>query len=178
MAKQLLVMNLSVEGERSLQMALQVPLDAIKDMDPAWEEIRDSWAAANKKWLDSEGRGSFAPLSPRYAALKVLQVGAKPILQFSGRLYNSLTDTGDGEFFYAPEKLRVTLGTTVPYSRVHQNPRANNPLPRRPPLKMDKRIAITFAKIIQAHLFKIEPGTFSQSARSALRAPGLKLRRR
>lgn len=153
-------MNFGVEGEKRLRMVLQIPIDQIKDLRPAWELIRDDFAKRNRDWLDSEGRGSFAPLSPKYAEWKRRHFGELPILRLTGRLRQSLTETSDGDFLYAPERLRVLLGTKVKYARYHQV--GTKRMPRRPPVVVGKDAAFQWAKIIHRHLF--ESGQFRQAS--------------
>ena len=119
-ARQMLELNLSVEGEKSLRAVLQVRIDKIKDLRPAWELIRDDFAARERRWLDSEGERTFAKLSDAYGRWKARNYPGRPILRLTGLLRRSLTQPGDPEFLYVPERLRVTLGTTVPYARWHQ----------------------------------------------------------
>ncbi len=170
MAKQMLSINLGVEGEKRLRAVLQVSIDAIDDMDPAWQRIRDDFAEEEKDWLDSEGRGSFRRLSPAYAARKAAKYGNKPILQRSGRLRASLTDPNDRDFVYRAERLRVVLGTKVRYARYHQ--KGTRTMPRRPPVRMGRDAGKRWSRIIHEHLF--ETGQFQR----APRVPLLRGRRR
>uniref|UniRef100_A0A6M3J2S8 Putative tail protein n=1 Tax=viral metagenome TaxID=1070528 RepID=A0A6M3J2S8_9ZZZZ len=159
MAQQLLSLNFEIEGEKRLRAVLQVPIDKIKNLRPVWDLIRDDFAARNQDWLDSEGKGSFAPLSPAYAAWKEVHFPGMKILQRTRRLYNSLTDVNDADFIYAPEKLRVILGTKVRYGRYHQV--GTRRMPRRPILKLGKDAAVQWARMIHQYLF--ESGQFSRA---------------
>lgn len=58
--------------------------------------LRDDFFALQKAWMDSEGQGSWEELKPRYAKWKVSKVGNKPMLQFTGGMYDDLTGRSSG----------------------------------------------------------------------------------
>lgn len=60
------------------------------------EMIRHDFFQVQKGWMDSEGRGSWSELRPRYLKWKVSKVGEKPILQFSGKMYDDVTGRSSG----------------------------------------------------------------------------------
>jgi len=151
----MLQFSMGVEGDKAMRAMLQVPIDAIQDMEPAWEGIRDDFHARERRWLDSEGEGAFAALSPAYAAYKQQVVGDMPILQFSRQMYRSLTEANHPGVIYETTRTSVTIGTSDPKAVHHQfgAPRANLPQ-RRPIPRGSKAQALAWTKIIQEHLFR------------------------
>jgi len=149
----MLQFSLGVEGDKAMRAMLQVPVDAIHDMEPAWEGIRDDFVAREKRWLDSEGEGTFAPLSPAYAAAKRAAVGDQPILQFGKDMYRSLTSPGDPGFIFETTNLSMSIGTDDPKARHHQF--GTKRMPQRRPIPLaSKKQAVAWTKIIQEHLFR------------------------
>jgi hypothetical protein len=53
--------------------------------------LKEDFFRLQKGWMDSQGRGSWTPLKPRYAKWKITKVGNKPMLQFTGGMYDDLT---------------------------------------------------------------------------------------
>jgi hypothetical protein len=71
------------------------------------EMIRTDFFELQKGWMDSEGRGSWSPLRPRYLKWKISKVGDKPILQFSGAMYDDVTGQSSGGTNLGPTSLTV-----------------------------------------------------------------------
>lgn len=109
------------------------------DLTPIWPDLRDEFWKTEKEQFRSEGSagssGKWKPLSKAYAARKLKQYGAKPILERTGRLMKSLTgETGDT--VYQPTKSELAIGTSVPYARHHQ--RGGGRLPQRKPISLSE----------------------------------------
>jgi hypothetical protein len=77
--------------------------------------VAEDFYKLQRRWMDSEGGGHWPGLNPRYASWKIKRVGDKPILQFSGAMYDDLTGrTPDGLRITAS---RVTIRATKSGSR-------------------------------------------------------------
>ncbi len=140
--------TLEIEGEVQLDRALSRFGEHLSDMAPFFEQLSNKLMSITSLQFDSEGgrTGGWAPLSPQYAAYKLSQVGAQPLLSYSGRMRRSLTERG-GENIREITSDSLRWGTSVrssggfPYPRVHQTggPRANIPQRRIIDLTEDDR---------------------------------------
>lgn len=128
----------------------------IDDVGPAFEAMAEHQKTIWRKQFGSEGSylgpRQWTPLKPAYAAWKQRHYPGKPILQLTGRLFNSLTQRP-----FAVERITkdsMTIGTDVPYAKYHQ---LGGPpfLPKRPiigvPPQDDLRV---FAKIMQSWIVR------------------------
>jgi phage gpG-like protein len=122
--------EISVDGEVQLSRALSRFGDRLFHMRPffatAAEQVQKSVAAQ----FDAQGgrTGGWRPLSPRYAAYKLAQVGSKPILEYSGRMRRSLTGQG-GDSIRELDDNHLRWGTRTPYAIYHQ--RGTRRMPQR-----------------------------------------------
>lgn len=120
-------LQMSVPGAKSVDVELSRFGEAISDFRPffrdyaaplIFERIQENFDTEGARWV-----GRWSPLSPAYKLWKVKQVGPKPILQFSGRLKNSLTWNGTSagpEGIARITETRAEFGTSVPYAIAHQ----------------------------------------------------------
>ena len=69
--------------------------------------------------MDTEAGGGWTPLNDEYRLKKVEDVGAVPILQYSGRMYRSLTQEGAPNFVREEEANSLKVGTSDPKARAH-----------------------------------------------------------
>lgn len=69
--------------------------------------LAEDFFKVQRGWMDSEGRGRWEELKPGYASWKRKKVGNKPILQFSGAMYDDFTGGSDGGLRI--ERGRVTI---------------------------------------------------------------------
>jgi len=143
-------------------------------------DLRDFWryyfAPAFYRQLErnyeTEGSmvGGWAPLSPRYLAWKSRVAPGRGILQFTGRLQQSLTwnatEPGAGGIFIA-ERAYVVLGTSVPYAQYHQLGGAR--LPRRSVLFPGQNAASTFGRLLHRYAVDMagEAGLRAAQARAS-----------
>ncbi len=91
-----------------------------RDFTTVFQRIAIDFRKNEKNLFAREGTpNSFQQLSAKYAAFKKRAVGAKPIMQFSGRLMRSLTGkTSDTIDAIGPRDAK--LGTRTPYANRHQ----------------------------------------------------------
>lgn len=111
-----------VLGEAQIDRTLASYSEALDDMRPAWNELADRFANAEKKQFATEGAyggDAWSPLSPAYAEWKQRHYGSMPILQREQDMYVQLTQQPFGvdvrELHYA------LFGTALPYAVFHQN---------------------------------------------------------
>lgn len=111
----------------------------VRSMAPAWEEVGRQLLMDFQKNFESEG-GQFGAWS-KWAQLapstqderrRLGWGAAHPILQRTGRLYESVVVQGapDNVFEVGPNSLKI--GTTVPYAGYHNSSAPRSRLPRRP----------------------------------------------
>jgi len=127
--------TVELEGERQVDLGISRMIDAVQDLRPFWPAFQDAFFSAELEQFATEGgagrRGSWAPLSPAYAAWKRSKVGAKPVLQFTGQLMESLTGTS-GATIYEAEPMMLALGSAMPYAHWHQT--GTKRMPQRRPI--------------------------------------------
>ena len=92
-------------------------------------------------WMDSEGRGHWTELSPRYAAWKRRKVGDKPILQFSGAMYNDLTGNSAGAMTIRRDRLTLRTPRSGNRWKLHAEGRGKRPVrsPFSPALRLRRK---------------------------------------
>jgi phage gpG-like protein len=139
--------SLEVDGERQVDRALSRFGDAIRDPRGYFELAADILREITEEQFASEGGGRWAPLSPAYAAWKMTQVGARPILTFSGRMRRSLTERG-GENIREVTNDEMKWGSRVPYAVFHQRGTAR--MPARPIFDLSEEDRTRLLKELQA----------------------------
>jgi hypothetical protein len=119
----------NVKGERRLFDAIDRLTEVISDQrERGWQENVDIRLDSERRYLDSEGAGGFTPLTPGYAAQKEAEVGFLPILQYSGRMYRSLTEEGAPNFIREEEADSLKVGTSDRKARAHHEGRGRLPV--------------------------------------------------
>lgn len=123
-------LTIKVRGERKLFEALGRLTEVISDQrERGWQENVDVRLDFERRYLDSEGGGRWTPLDDEYRLHKVEEVGAIPILQYSGRMYRSLTEEGAPNFIREEGADTLKVGTSDFKARLHHEGRGR--LPRR-----------------------------------------------
>ena len=119
--------ELTVDGEKQLDRALSRGGDHLSDVSPFFEVAADMIAGFVELQFDTQGgrTGGWAPLSPQYAAWKFAQVGAQPIMVFTGRLKRSLVERGANNIReISPDRMRwgtsIKTAKDAPYPIFHQ----------------------------------------------------------
>jgi hypothetical protein len=119
----------NVKGERRLFEAIDRLTEVISDQrERGWQRNVDVRLDFERRYLDSEGAGGFTPLTPGYAAQKEAAVGFLPILQYSGRMYRSLTEEGAPDFVREEEASSLKVGTSDRKARAHHEGRGRLPV--------------------------------------------------
>jgi hypothetical protein len=119
----------NVKGERRLFEAIDRLTEVISDQrERGWQENVDIRLDSERRYLDSEGAGGFTPLTPGYAAQKEAEVGFLPILQYSGRMYRSLTEEGAPNFVREEAADSLKVGTSDRKARAHHEGQGRLPV--------------------------------------------------
>lgn len=128
---------------RQIVERIRIPLD----LRLIAQDVARIASIAAQEQVDSQGARAgqaYAPLSRRYAAWKMAQVGAQPILVFSGRLRQTLQRLPQISAASA-RRIDLTFSALPPYAVRHQA--GGRRLPARPivALTADDRQAIITA---------------------------------
>lgn len=119
----------NVKGERKLFEAIDRLIEVISDQrERGWQKNVDVRLDFERRYLDTEGAGGWEPLNDEYRLQKAEDVGAKPILQYSGRMYRSLTEEGAPNFVREEEANSLKVGTSDPKAKAHQEGRGRLPI--------------------------------------------------
>lgn len=132
--------SIQVTGGEALSNAFKDVESGMLDLRKlsTWKVVAAEFRTILKEIFAGEGTGSksghWAPLSQPYAAYKLRRWGEVPILQASGRMYESLTKRGDKDAVYEETASELTMGTQIPYSRYHQT--GTRKMPARKPVDL------------------------------------------
>jgi hypothetical protein len=119
----------SIRGERRLFEAIDKLTELVSDQRKrGWQKNVDVRLDFERRYLDTEGAGGFAPLNEGYAAAKEAAVGFLPILQYSGRMYRSLTEEGAPNFVREEEANSLKVGSSDPKARAHHEGKGRLPV--------------------------------------------------
>jgi len=109
-----------------------------------WVEIGHALADAERTWFETEGDGSWKPLSEDYARRKAQLYPGKTLLVASEELQKSLTDPSRAMSLAGPDTLLFGSDVTVgqyKLSALHQTGAGNLPV-RKPLISINKQRAI------------------------------------
>lgn len=121
---------MNVRGERKLFDAIDRLTEVISDQrERGWQDNVDVRLDYQRRHMDTEAAGGWTPLDDEYRLQKVEEVGAIPILQYSTRLYRSLTESGAPGYVQEEGADFLRVGTANPLGRIHHEGRGR--LPRR-----------------------------------------------
>ncbi len=141
-----------VAGDKQIERELLRVGAFANDATPAFVAIGELMMAETEKQFATEGRhasGGWAPLKPATLEAKIRGGFRTEILQRTGALLDSLTVKGDANMVFEPRPQELVFGSQLPYAAVHQNPRPENPLPRRRPLEFTETTRRQIVKILQ-----------------------------
>jgi hypothetical protein len=94
-----------------------------------WQGNVDVRLDRQRRHMDTEGAGGWVPLSDVYRLRKVQDVGVIPILQYTGGLYQSLTQEGAANYVREETADTLRVGSSNPLARYHHQGAGR--LPRR-----------------------------------------------
>ena len=114
-------LRLNIQGEQRLFEAINRLIDLVSDQrERGWQGNVDVRLDFERRYLDSEGAGRWTPLDDEYRLHKVERVGQVPILQYTGRLYRSLTEQGAPGYVREETADSLRVGSSNPLARYHQ----------------------------------------------------------
>lgn len=130
--------------------------DNLLDLEPAWDNLNDFFAAIMDRHFEEQGAGEledgWAALSPVTDAYKAARDLDPRILHATYRLRRSLAETTNSEHLYMAWADRMIWGTMVPYFKYHQSSEARAKLPRRQPIALSDESRKSAVKRVQAHV--------------------------
>jgi phage tail protein X len=134
--------TVEVIGLEPLLLAIEEATDGDALIVEAAPQLFEYFAETNKENFDTEGglTGGFEPLTEEYAAWKERRVGGKPIEQFEGRLYASLTGR-TGDTIYEVRPGLAEFGSSLPYAAAQD---ARNAL-----IPLDDRVGAGYLSVLQ-----------------------------
>lgn len=119
----------SVRGERKLFEAIDGLIELVSDQrERGWQENVDVRLDYQRRHMDSEAGGGWTPLNDEYRLHKVEDVGAIPILQYSGRMYRSLTEEGAPNYVREEDANSLKVGTSDRKARAHHEGKGRLPV--------------------------------------------------
>lgn len=120
----------NVRGERKLFEAIDRLTDLVSDQrERGWQGNVDVRLDHQRRHMDTENAGGWTPLDDEYRLQKVEEVGAIPILQYTGRMYQSLTQEGAGGYVREETAQTLRVGSSNRLARYHHEGAGR--LPRR-----------------------------------------------
>lgn len=147
-----LAMEINTTGLIPVIGRLRAMRDRLIDARPIMTKIYDVVLITQQEWWSSDGNGTWAALSPAWAAEKerigadprILRMGMDRYGKVSMGLEASVTDPGHAHHVRIITNHSMTIGTDVPYAKPHQEGTAN--MPARPvmhfPLEDRKLIGV------------------------------------
>lgn len=110
----------NVRGERRLFEAIDRLTETVIDQrERGWQENVDVRLDYQRRHMDTENAGGWTPLDDEYRLQKVEDVGAIPILQYTGRLYQSVTSEGAANYVREETGQTLRVGSSNPLARYH-----------------------------------------------------------
>lgn len=82
-----------------------------------WETIKVELEAAETAWFESEGEGTWKPLSPEYAGAKAALFPGKPILVATGDLMDWITNPAKAAKITSPDTMQWVNSYDTPDGR-------------------------------------------------------------
>jgi phage gpG-like protein len=139
--------KLEITGVKETVSDLATIAAQMKDFRPFWPGVARVFFEEQRRLFDSQGAGSWAALSPRYAARKLREYPSTGILERTGNLRRSLVSQMSPDSAYLPLPQQLTLGTRVPYARYHAT--GTKHMPARPPIIVTESEVDEMATIIR-----------------------------
>lgn len=132
----MLEITLGITGDEELAAAFQAMARAVTDWRPYWPRVAGVFYESERARFASDGFGTWPRLSDGYAAWKSKNYPGEGILSRTGDLRRSLTDRFNPGAIYVDEAQSLTLGTSIPYAKIHDH--TDGPgagiIPYRPPI--------------------------------------------
>jgi hypothetical protein len=118
----------NIRGERRFFEAIDRLTEVVSDQrERGWQGNVDVRVDYQRRHMDTEAAGGWTPLDDEYRLQKVGEVGAIPILQYTTRMYRSLTQEGAPDFVREEEANSLKVGSSDPKARWHHEGRGRLP---------------------------------------------------
>jgi histone acetyltransferase (RNA polymerase elongator complex component) len=115
-------MRVNVHGERELFAAIDRLTELVSDQrERGWQKNVDVRLDHQRHYMDSEGSGEWPELSVGYARDKEAAVGFLPILQYTTRMYRSLTEEGADNYVREEDTDSLKVGSSDPKASWHHH---------------------------------------------------------
>lgn len=118
-------LTIEIEGQKELGQSFEYVRKGLVDFRQlgTWRAVAKEFYKILKAQFSSEGSagksGKWAPLKPKYAAIKRARYGDQPILSATGKMRRSLTDNAENSV-YQETANDLTIGTKDPKAGYHQ----------------------------------------------------------
>ena len=148
--------HLEVAGKARMERGIARLAESIADYRPAWPAIEDEFHALMADQFRTKGEEAgapWAPLSVAYAHWKEVHYPGRPILQRTGDLYRSLTDSHDSNAVRAAESKSLKLGSRVLYAVFHQ--KGTRRMPARNEIQLTEAFKQSVRHRLREHLVRI-----------------------
>jgi len=136
----------SLENDKVFKRNLNKAIAAVDDLRFAMGEISRDIFKTTKQNFILKTTGKYPPLSPQYAKYKEKVKPNLPILVFSGRLRDSVTNNGNKDTIRIIGKKSLVQGTRVPYGRYVQE--GTSKMPERKFLFIDNAQSLRIERIL------------------------------
>lgn len=126
----------NIENQREFSRSINAAIKKVKDLSIPFEQIANDFFKSRRAIFKLKSPGQYPDFkngrNGPYATKKEELVGFKyPLLKFSGRLEDSVTDKSAQEAIYQNDGKTLTMGSSVPYLRFHQSDLPRKKLPMR-----------------------------------------------
>lgn len=122
-----------IVGEEVFNRSFNRITEFIDDFRSVWPFVIRWFYETEREQFASEGNkgstGKWKPLTSKYFAWKEKNFPGKPIMQRTGKLFESLTEFESPDAIVRPEKTELTIGTQTEYAIFHQQ--GGDRLPKR-----------------------------------------------
>lgn len=140
--------QVEVEGQDKWLRRLAGIERRLDDFEPLGRELEPIVYGHLRRWMDTEGDGDWAPLSPAYAEWKAIHYPGRKILEREGDLRESLFGPDARYSVRRIDRDGGEWGTNAPYARYHQfSKRAT--LPRRQVVVMNNDLRKDFLAVVR-----------------------------
>jgi phage gpG-like protein len=150
--------RLEIAGKARMERGIARLAESIADYRQVWPAIEDEFHAHMADQFRSKGVESgapWAPLSLAYAHWKEAHYPGRPILQRTGDLYRSLTDSNDPNAIRVAESKSLKLGSRIPYAIFHQTGARDGKLPARREIQLTEAFRQSVGHHVRAYLVRI-----------------------
>lgn len=141
--------SVTVDGEAELERSITRFTADIKDFTPLWPEVIKEYQRIEADQFKTFGHGSWAPLSPKYAAWKSQHYPGQPLLVRTGRMRSDFT-TGSAKATMTHDSVSIAASSETSYWRYHQY--GTSKMPARPPVDLSEADRMSIMKKVQAWL--------------------------